>query len=238
MKSSDAKNPKFDAAWWKANKSKAADANGEFEKVLKAYATQRDSLIADKKANKEPQLSSSRDLHKALTAIKNEAVKQQKDPKLGVAQRETKEALAVYAKKAETAAKAIQAFEGSPMRSMKADQLSRHAPQFRSFLVLKRVEENVDFLAAVRDGKINLATYQRFIADGSPAEINIDSSLRREFATIADEVTAKRQPDTTATWKNAPWKDAYKVIVDLLDAEPTTKFQKWATAQVLAPQLP
>ena len=37
MKAADAKAPKFDSTWWKANKAKDADADGAFEKSLKKY---------------------------------------------------------------------------------------------------------------------------------------------------------------------------------------------------------
>lgn len=240
MKSSDAKNPKFESAWWKTNKAKAADADGGLEKLLKQYETLRKELTASTKGTDGFPLASASKIGKTLFDIKAEAAKKAKDPKLGVMQKETKDALAAYEKKADAGMKVVQQFANSPLMKMKTPELVRHAPQFRTYAGARHAQENVDFLMAMNDKKFNLATYERFISSTAPDQINIDDSVRSQFDAVAQDVKATPPvaPDSPQTWQRAPWKAAVDEIVRMSEQNFVTKFRCWATAQHLSKQLP
>ncbi|HEY2166931.1 MAG TPA: hypothetical protein VGH01_07170 [Jatrophihabitantaceae bacterium] len=238
MKPADAKAPKFDSKWWKLNKAKGADADAGFEKALKKYEDTKKSFFEE---TKNPNgAKSSAELQQLLLAVKAQATKKKADPKLGIGQKETKEALGNYEKQCDTAISECKRIEASPLMKMGAADLVKSAPQFQTYCnKIGFLAESYNFISLMaKNPKKERRWYDDFIKSGSKFELNLPGSVKNEFDGIAARITAGTAPDTTETWAAAPWDQAVKEIAFMLDKDPLKRWRAWALGQMLKPKLP
>lgn len=227
MKAADAKNPKFDAAWWKKNKAVAADVMGKFEKLLKQYEVLRAN--ATTAAGKTAASDVPEQAVKVLTALMKEA--RSTDLKLGPAQKETKEARENYAKECEKAIKGIakmkQACAGLPsVPQLLNDKL------FVEFSKKLYADENVEYLVALKAKMPPEKIYKDIIP-----RLNIDD-LQRDFDRIARAIKDGTEADPKAAWAKAPWKETAQIVSDLLNADTVPKYRAWRVVHELPKWLP
>jgi hypothetical protein len=240
MKPADAKAPKFDSNWWKANKAKAADADAGLEKALKHYEDEKKAFFAGVKTQSRAG-SSTEGLQKALGGVKTQAKQKKADPKLGALQKETKEGLANYEKLSDAAIAECKRVAGSPIMTGSVLALIKSAPQFKSYCVSNYQAESYNFLSLMaKNPEKGRRWYDDFIKSGSKFEINIANSTRAGFDKIAAAIAADpvETPDNPATWGKAPWDQAVSDITKLLDRDVLPRFRAYAAGELLKAKLP
>jgi hypothetical protein len=238
MKPADAKAPKFDSKWWKLNKAKDADADAGFEKALKKYEDVKKTFF-DETRNPSGAMASD-NIQKVLLEVKAQAAKKKADPKLGVLQKETKEALANYEKQCDVAIAHCKRIEASPLLKMGADDLVKNAPQFQTYCVkVGFLSESYNFLSLMaKNPKKERRWYDDFVKSGAKFELNLPGGVKKEFDGIASRVAAGGAPDTPETWAAAPWGLAVKEITVMLNKDPLKRWRAWALGQLLKAKLP
>jgi hypothetical protein len=236
MKPADAKAPKFDSKWWKANKAKAADADGGFEKALKKYEDEKKTFLErSQKAAASPDA-----VQKALADLKAQATKKKSDPKLGVAQKETKEGLGNYEKMADKAIGECKRAAASPIMSMSVAALVKAGvPQFEAYCKQRHVSENYNFLSLMaKNPKKERRWYDDFIKEGSKFQVNLPGGIRIPFDKVAADIKDGKSPDTPATWGAAPWDKAVGEVVSMVSKDVVPTFRSYALGQMLKSKLP
>jgi len=238
MKPADAKAPKFDGKWWKANKAKAADGSGEFEKALTKYQVEKKKFIDQAKVG----ASHEEELVKALMMVRTVAMKAKDDKKLGVTDKDTKDALVNYAKQADTALGEIKRFAGSPIvTSSSAVLIKNGLPMFKAYCTNPKVggAESYNFLSLMaKNPKKEKRWYEAFIKRGAKFEVNIPNAMRAPFDKIAADVKAGTSEDTPATWGAAPWDAVVREVTKLLDNDLMKRWRFYAAGAHLGPKLP
>jgi hypothetical protein len=239
MKPADAKSPKFDSKWWKANKAKGADADAGFEKALVKYETEKKEFL--KKVELNTPSTTTDAIQKALLEVKIQAGKKKSDPKLGVGQKETKEALGVYEKRCDAVIAECKRAAGSPLMTMSAAALVKSAPQFETYCKKRFVSENYNFLSLMaKNPKKERRWYDDFIKAGAKFQVNLPASLRGPFDQIAADIKADpvKTPDNPATWGKAPWEAVVKEIVTVVNRDVVSGFRTYAAGQMVTAKLP
>lgn len=238
MKASDAKAPKFDSKWWKLNKAKVADSDGQFCKALEAYEAFRKKFAGSQTADTSDLTA----LKKAVTELKFQATRAANDKALGVLQKDTKESLNSYAKTCEAVLKYMDRVQADPMMKMTSEQLVKQVPQFKTFCQKEHTMENWEFIAAMQNSgtKKDRALYELHIKKGASKEVNIGDPIVKKFDDAAKAIAADpvRFPDTPATWSLAPWPKALDEVARMTNQGTVANFRKWVSAQLLTPKLP
>jgi hypothetical protein len=238
MKPADAKAPKFDSKWWKANKAKAADADSGFEKALKKYEDEKKAFF---ERVKELKVGTSTDaLQKALSDLKAQATKKKGDPKLGALQKETKEGLGNYEKLADKTIGECKRAAGSPLMGMSIVALVKSgAPQFENFCKQRHVSENYNFLSLMaKNPKKERRWYDDFIKEGSKFQVNLPGGIRVPFDKIAADIKDGKSPDTPATWAAAPWDKAIAEVAQMMTRDVLQGFRAYAIGAMVKAKLP
>ena len=163
MKSSDAKKPKFDSAWWKKNKSSKADPKDKVATALKKYAEQKTKFF------KDPRLE---DLLDTLKEVKTAAEAEAKT--LGAMQKDSKEALTNYAKLADKATKDLKGILKTPMQNIDVETLVKNVPQFKKFCEKRWTSESYNFLSLMYKKPVpERQWYEVFIKEGGKFQANV-----------------------------------------------------------------
>jgi hypothetical protein len=235
MQPADAKAPKFDSKWWKSNKAKPADMDGQFEKALKAYEDAKKTLLQTGAGGGH--------IEEALRKVKQEADKKKKDPKLGALQKETKEALANYERQCELLLAEYAKISKTPIMTLSPMALikSPMAKQFEEQCKKEFSTENFNFLSLMaKKPRLERRWYDDFVAQGAKFEINISSGTRAKFDKIAAAIKADPvlTPDTPETWAKAPWSEAMKEVDALLGRDTLRRFRDRVLVQGLKSKLP
>lgn len=235
MNAADAKAPKFDSKWWKANKAKLADMSGAFENALKKYETEKKSFLQSGSGGDR--------VTKALADVKAQAAKTRSDAKLTALQKETKEALGNYEKQCDVAIAEYKKLIASPLMTMSSTGLIKSpvAKQFEDFCKKRHVDENFNFLNLMaKKPKLERRWYDEFIKQGAKFELNIPSGMRGDFDKIAAAIQSDpaKTPDTPATWSKAPWDAVVKEIAGLLNKDVVPGFRAAMAGQQMKSKLP
>jgi vacuolar-type H+-ATPase subunit H len=238
MKAADAKAPKFDSKWWKANKAKAADADGGVEKALKQYEDKKREFLTEARNSSAKTTDA---FQKSLQDLKVQALKKGGDPKLGVMQKETKEALANYAKLCDVAIGDFKRVVGSPIITSPLATLVKSVPQFQTYCTKNHQAESYNFLSLMaKNPKKERRWYDDFIKAGAKFEVNIPGAVRAPFDKIAAAIKADpvANPDTPDTWGKAPWDQVVNEIAKMVKTDVLPRFRNYTTGELLAAKLP
>jgi hypothetical protein len=236
MNSADAKKPKFDGAWWKKNKAKDADPAGKLQTALTKYQEKEKFFFSQTKVSSSGRVE---ELESALEAVKKEAAAEKGNKKLGVSQKETKEALDNYVKIADAALKELKRLESAPIIKEGVKLLVEKVPQFKEYCTKNYQSESFNFLSLMyKNPAKDKKWYDAFIASGSKFEVNIPGETKRSFDAIAQEIKEGKKPDNTDTWKTAPWEKATKDIEKMLTADVIPRFRFFMTGAMMEGHLP
>ncbi len=239
MKAADAKNPKFDGAWWKANKAKDADPGGKLEKVLDTYKKEKPVWLRD--AANGVSGGNPSFMEKYLEDIKKAAVEELKNKKLGALQKETKEGLANYVKECDAALKAFKQIEGSPLTSSAAKTLIQGVDQFKTYCEKNFQKESFWFLRAMYAGKKTKETYLKYVVDKAPDEINAAGPTKKPMIIFADKLIAMKLPadkEDAAFKASKYWDPIANEIEKLIDRDVVKRFRVTITAELVKSKLP
>lgn len=227
MKAADAKAPKFDSKWWTANKAKDVDAKGTFASALDDYDK------AQKKFAASRTLGEAGAAAKALDTFIKAAKTAKADPKLGVLQKDTKEALVNYEKIATAALKALTAAARDvDLNADVADLVKRQSKPFRAFCAKEFSTENFNFLVLLSKGVRSRELYDGYVADGAKFQVNVPDTQRAELDALARRTPAASPAD----WKAAKaWAVLQAEITKVLGADTLTRFRKARATEMLTP---
>jgi len=236
MNAADAKNPKFDPIWWRANKASSADASGAFERALAKYQAARKKLFDQAKLSESPHVD---ELKLALDEVKQKAAAEKGNNKLGMLRKETVEALGNYVRLADGARQELMRLETAPIMKEGVKFLVNQAPQFQEYCKKNFQSESFNFLSLMYKGPIKEQRwYEDFIKPEAKFEVNISGNVKERFVAIAKAINEGKQPNNVATWARAPWDEAINEVERMLKADVVPRFRKNFTGTMMTGKLP
>lgn len=225
MKPADAKAPKFESQWWKANKAKDADAKDVFADALKAYEKAR--KVADSAMEPKDLMT----LAKALDALSKAAKAARSDSKIGVLQGDTKEALVRYEKVAATAAKnLVVGAKDVELGSTPAQLVKRQSKLLFAQCKKEYSPENFEFLVLMDKGVLTRKVYEKYVAAGSPSQVNVSADLRKP---LDDFAAATPSSASNVDWESAPWHKVRTEVLNVITRDTYPRFRKERAALLI-----
>ena len=236
MNAADAKKPQFDGAWWKKNKAKDADPAGKLQTALTKYQEKKKFFFAQAKISASGRVA---EVESALEAVKKEAAAEKGNKKLGLLQKETKEALDNYIKIADAALKELKRLETAPIMKEGIKLLVEKVPQFKEYCTKNYQSESFAFLSLMyKNPTKEKKWYDAFIASNSKFEVNIPGETKNKFDAIAEEIQDGTKPDNPETWKAAPWEQATKDVERMLVNDVVPRFRYFMSGEMMQGHLP
>ena len=236
MNASEAKKPKFDGGWWAKHKAEHADEDRSFEHALDNYQRVIGEFFKDAARSN---MVSVGDVKLALEEVSKAAKATHDDKKLGIAQKDTKQALTNYIKLADAAKGELARVVTAPVMKASAELLVKKMPQFESYCKQNHEDESFNFLSVMyKNPKHERQFYDDFIKDRAKFMINLPSKYKRQFDDIADAIDSGAQPDTVASWDLAPWDEAVKEIEKLFLVDVIPRFRNFMCGEILRGSVP
>lgn len=214
--------------WWKANKAGTLKDSAKFGPALKAYEDALKSVAVAKGPARAQGLGT---LKMAVTALEAARVKTSKN--CGILHGDTQKVLDKQYKKAisdatSEADKLLKKFDDKLAKLTSKDVMGDRTlrTMWLQYTDDPWLIEYHDWAVEVfMGGKRNEASYRKFIPDGAPRQINIDSKLRQSF----DDVAAQNGDLTDDGLWDKLEGTVFKVLSS--DGHFTSRFREWVWKQ-------